>query len=166
MGFFLNAQDVFDVAIEIERNGALFYRAAAAVVDEEASCRELLELAAMEENHEATFLALKNRLVGSTPDAEWFDPDGDAAQYLQQFAAGQVFDMRASSPPVLTAHMPLRDVIEFAVRRERESVVFYVGLKEAVLDPADKVRIETIVREEMGHITLLGRKLALFVQRT
>jgi rubrerythrin len=166
MSFFFNARDIFEIAIEIERNGATFYRNAAAIMNEDAERRELLELAAMEDQHELTFMALKKRLIGDHPDTEWFNAENEAAQYLQYFAAGQIFDMRAALPPALSPNTPMREVLEFAVQRERESVVFYVGLKDAVQDPADKLRIETIVREEMGHITLLGRKLAVFARRS
>lgn len=73
--------------------------------------------------------------------------------------------MRAAVPPALAPNVSMRDVLAFAIQRERESVVFYTGLKDAVPDAADKLRIETIIREEMGHITLLGRKLAVFAQK-
>ncbi|HPC15819.1 MAG TPA: ferritin family protein [Candidatus Hydrogenedentes bacterium] len=165
MGLFFDAKDIFEIAIEIERNGAVFYRNAAAVMSDEVTKRELLELAAMEDQHEHTFAALMARVVGNAPDAEWFNADSDAAQYLQHFASGQIFDMRAAVPPALAPNVSMRDVLAFAIQRERESVVFYTGLKDAVPDAADKLRIETIIREEMGHITLLGRKLAVFAQK-
>ncbi len=165
MGFFFNAQDIFEIAIEIERNGATFYRNAAAVMTEDAERRELLELAAMEDQHEIVFSALAKRLIGEHPDTEWFNAQNEAAEYLQSFAAGQIFDMRAAQPPALTSKTPMRTVIEFAIQRELESVAFYTGLKDAVPDAANKLLIEKIIREEMGHITLLGRKLAVFARR-
>lgn len=165
MGIFFNAQDIFEIAIEIERNGAKFYRDAAAVINDDAARRELQALAAMEDQHEHVFMELRENLIGNEPDPEWFSADSAAAQYLQYFASGQIFDMRAGSPPALAPNMPLREILSYAVQRERESVVFYTGLKEAVQDPLDKLRIETIIREEMGHITLLGRKLAAFAER-
>lgn len=82
MGLFFDAKDIFEIAIEIERNGAVFYRNAAAVMSDEVTKRELLELAAMEDQHEHTFAALMARVVGNAPDAEWFNADSDAAQYL------------------------------------------------------------------------------------
>jgi len=165
MGLFFDAKDIFEIAIEIERNGAAFYRNAAAVMSEDSTRRELLELAGMEDQHERTFEALMARIAGNAPDAEWFNADNEAAQYLQNFASGQIFDMRAAAPPTLSPSILLRDVLDFAVQRERESVVFYTGLKDAVPDASDKLRIETIIREEMGHITLLGRKLAAFARK-
>ena len=70
-----NADEIFEMAGQIERNGARFYRKAAERADGE--CREmLLRLAAKEEDHERTFAAMRAELGPQQPTT--FDPDNEA----------------------------------------------------------------------------------------
>ena len=75
MGMPFNADEVFEMAEQIERNGAKFYRAAAKKFP---SLRDvLLELAAMEDDHEKTFAAMRGQLSAGEPaiGEPVFDPD-------------------------------------------------------------------------------------------
>jgi rubrerythrin len=47
-----------------------------------------------------------------------------------------------------------------AVGAEMNSVVFYTGLKELVPSELARDRVETIIKEEMGHLVILKLKLA------
>ena len=84
------------------------------------------------------------------------DPDGQAAAYLRAFAAGEVFDLEADPARMLGAAPTLPGILAEAIRLEKESVVFYAGIREVV--PADFGRdgIDRIIREELGHIAVLG----------
>ncbi|MCK5100356.1 MAG: rubrerythrin, partial [Desulfobacteraceae bacterium] len=59
-----NANDIFEMAIKIEQNGAKFYRDAADKVEGEENKQFLLELATMEDGHEATFASMQKELKG------------------------------------------------------------------------------------------------------
>ena len=65
MGNEFNANDIFEIAKQIEINGAKFYREAANRVDEDAHKQFLLGLAEMEDSHEQTFIDMQKEL-GST----------------------------------------------------------------------------------------------------
>ena len=58
MGFSFNADEMFEMAERIERNGAKFYRTAAAAVSEASVRGRLAELAAWEDEHEKAFAAI------------------------------------------------------------------------------------------------------------
>ncbi len=159
MGMLFTAADAFEIAIEIERNGAKFYRNAAERTEDESARHELLELAAMEDSHEVVFTQLMRGLVGENVDQTWFDPDSDAVQYLQNFAAGQVFDMTKDLSEQLEPKADLKAVLELALQRERDSVVFFLGIKEMVPSARGGIKIESIIKEEMSHIALISKRL-------
>jgi rubrerythrin len=46
-----------------------------------------------------------------------------------------------------------------AIGIERDSIDFYVGLKEAVSHRAGKDKVEDIIKEEMRHIVILDQSL-------
>ena len=67
MRYDFNADEIFEMAEQMERNGEKFYKDAAATIGDEAHKKLLLNLAAMEVDHEKTFKAL-NAYLESAPD--------------------------------------------------------------------------------------------------
>jgi len=46
-----------------------------------------------------------------------------------------------------------------AIGLERDSIAFYVGIKEAISRRAGKDKVEDIIKEEIGHIAILKKQL-------
>ncbi len=157
MGMPFNADEVFEMAEQIERNGAKFYRAAAENFPDVSQI--FLDLAAMEDKHLKTFAAMREELSDSESDPPVFDPYEEAQMYLQVMADGYVFDMNTDLVEQLSGCKTPEDVLKMAIGVERDSIVFYVGLKESVSQRAGKDKVEAIIREEVGHIAILKKKL-------
>ena len=157
MGIPFNADEVFEMAEQIERNGAKFYRAAAVKFPE---VRQVLsDLAAMEDEHEKTFAAMRAELSGTEMEPPVFDPDGQAQMYLRAMADEYVFDIKTDPLEQLAGQETPEDVLKMAIGLEKDSIAFYVGLKESVSRKAGKDKVEAIIKEEMGHIVTLSQKL-------
>ena len=152
-----NADEIFEMAEQIERNGAKFYRAAAKKIP--AAKQALLELASMEDQHLKTFMDMRAKLSAAEQEPLVFDPDGQAQMYLRVMANGHVFDVKTDSAKQLTAKQTAQDILRVAIGLEKDSVVFYTGLKECVSRKAGKDRVEAIIAEEMGHIGTISRML-------
>ena len=157
MGMPFNADEVFEMAEQIERNGGKFYRAAAEKFP--AVGKVLLGLAAMEDEHLKTFADMRAELSGTELDDPVFDPDGQAQMYLRVMADGNVFDVKVDPVELLATKNTPEDVLTMAIGVERDSIAFYVGLKEAVSRKAGKDKVDDIIKEEMGHIVTLNEKL-------
>jgi rubrerythrin len=152
-----NADEVFEMAEQIERNGGKFYRAAAEKFP--AMSEVLLDLAAMEDEHLKTFTNMRAELSGTEVEEPVFDPDGQAQMYLRVMADGHVFDVKTDPAEKLANKDTPEEVLKMAIGLERDSIAFYVGLKEAVSRKAGKEKVEDIIKEEMGHIVTLNEKL-------
>jgi rubrerythrin len=149
--------EIFAMAQEIERQGAQFYRKAsekAALADMRAL---LLELAAMEDDHEKTFASLKAELP--LQEGREAPQDEEAAQYLQAWADGHVFDPKTAPSQQLTGKETKEEILGMAIGLEKDSIAFYVGIKQAIPPEWGQAKIDTIIKEEMGHIRLLDHKL-------
>ena len=153
MSYDFNADDVFEMAEQIERNGAVFYRQAAANVLEEDARAFLLDLAAMEDNHETTFTEMRKKLSEKEKSATVFDPDGEAAGYLKALADTRIFFEKEIDTTSMQA------ILKAAILAEKDSIVFYLGMKEMVPDELGQSRLDAIIKEEMSHINLLSRRL-------
>ena len=160
MSFEFNADEILEMAQHIERNGARFYRRAAELV-EEAAIRKLLEdLAAWEDGHERAFVTMRADLAAQEREPQVFDPEHEISMYLRAVADGHVFDARVDPADTLTGRESAEDILRMAIGQEKDSIVFYTGLKEMISQTAGKERIEAIIKEEMGHIGFLNREIA------
>lgn len=162
MGITFNAFEIFEIAEQIERNGVKFYRKAAKSISDRSLRRALLELADMEAEHEQTFADMRKRLSDERRELRLFDPENEAALYLQAMADGHVFDLRKDPAESLTGAETTEDILKWAIEAEKDSIVFYLGLKDFVPVEAGKDKVEAIIKEEMGHITVLNRKWPTF----
>ena len=160
MSFEFNADEILEMAQHIERNGARFYRRAAELV-EEAAIRKLLEdLAVWEDGHERVFATMRADLADQEREPRVFDPEHEISMYLRAMADGHVFDARVDPVDTLTGRESAEDILRMAIGQEKDSIVFYTGLKEMISQTAGKERIEAIIKEEMGHIGFLNREIA------
>lgn len=159
MSIRFNADEIFEMALQIERNGAAFYRRAAEIVPAGKNRDLLLGLAKKEEEHEATFAAMRSLLSGPETEAPVFDPEGEAALYLRALANREVFDVRADETAALTGRETFEQILRSAIGKEKDSIVFYLGLVDLVPEKLGKGRIDGIIREEMRHMRILSDEL-------
>lgn len=159
MGIKFNADEVFEMAEEMERNGAKFYRKAAEECSSVKSRQTLLDLAAMEDEHEKTFASIRANLTAQETAKTVFDPDNQAALYLKAFADGHVFDVKEEPCDRLTGRETMEDVLRIAIGLERDSIAFYLGIKASVPERMGRDKVEAIIQEEMSHVTLLSNQL-------
>jgi rubrerythrin len=153
MGIDFNADEIFEIAQIIERNGAEFYRSASEKIIETDKKKLLIQLAEMEEEHEQTFKNLRSKLSENEKIMTTFDPDGDSERYLRALADTRVFyEIKLETPS-------LKEILKTAITAEKDSIVFYLGMKDVVPAHLGKDKLDEIIKEEMGHIRLLSKEL-------
>jgi rubrerythrin len=153
MSYDFNADDVFEMAEQIERNGASFYRKAAAGVTDADAKNFLLSLAAMEDDHEKTFAAMRKKLTATEKARTVFDPENETASYLKALADTRIFFKKEIDTSSLSA------ILKDAILAEKDSIVFYLGMKDLVPESLGQSRLDTIIKEEMAHIKMLSHRL-------
>ncbi|MCP4752834.1 MAG: ferritin family protein [Proteobacteria bacterium] len=148
-----NAKEILEMAEIIEQNGYKFYRKAADAVEDPDIKSFLQELADMEVAHEKTFANLKTKLSGQEKADVVFDPYDETALYIQALADTRVFyekEIDTSSA---------QEVLKAAITAEKDSIVFYLGMKDLVPEEYGKDKIDNIIKEEMKHIRIISNKL-------
>jgi len=164
MAINFNADEIFRIAEEIERNGARFYTLAAEQSKNPSTRGFFAQLASMEKEHEKTFSSLRSKLTAQEKEPVTFDPNGEAVQYLKALADVSVVDDKAKNAFALAQNLSEGEgfvkVLRAAIDLEKESVVFYLGIKEMVPAQLGRERVDAIIREETSHIRLLAGRLA------
>lgn len=153
---FFNGDEVFEIAEQIERNGAAFYRKAADGATDIPVRQLFHKLALMEQDHEATFGALRAQLVGPSGPAEWTDADQDAVSYLRALAGSTVF---GANPDAIRGGETPDEVLRIAIGFEKDAIAYYAGLREALPAAVDPAPLDALIREEMRHVTMLTAAL-------
>lgn len=154
MSFVFNADEIFEMALQIERNGEKFYRESAKRI-KDSDARDLLtKLADMEIEHQKVFQGMRTALTPADQKAMTSDPNNEAGLYLASLANTKVFfekDIDTSQ---------IQGIFKSALAAEKDSIAFYLGMKDLVPTGSGRDKIEEIIREEMRHVRLLGEKLA------
>lgn len=153
MQYDFNANEILQMAEQLERNGAAFYRKSIEKIQDPAGKELLLSLAEMEDQHEKTFADLRSKLTASEKAQTVFDPEGETVRYLKALADSKVFFEKT----IDTDNM--EGILKEAITAEKDSILFYLGLKDAVPEALGKDKIDAVIKEEMSHINLLTREL-------
>jgi rubrerythrin len=156
MSYDFNANEIFEMAEQMERNGAAFYRKAAEAAANDRNREMLLKLADMEDEHEKTFKALRSELNSSEKESTVFDPQGESALYLRALVDTRVFFKKEID---VTS---MKEIFKEALTAEKDSIVFYLGMKNMVPEKLGKTRLDDIIKEEMEHIKIIGKELSAF----
>ncbi len=155
----LTADEVFGIGVEIEKNGSEFYSAVAAKAAGAEIKNLLLDLATWETRHIETFMALRKRLPPEALNENLYDPNDEIGMYLKVTADTHVFIKNSNIEKlVATCKTPL-DILNIAMSFEKDSVVFYSLVREAVGIANGRGDVEKIIHEELLHIGYITREL-------
>ena len=132
MDYNFTADEIFEVAIRIEANGASFYRKAGASQSDDSNRTFLEQLADMEDHHQMTFEKMRKDLKSHEKQATVFDPNQETAQYLAAMADTHGGEGSPKAADALTGDESIQQIIDIAIGLEKESSLFYLGLKDFV----------------------------------
>jgi len=151
-----NAEEVLEMAAQIETKGAKFYRKAA---KHNVAGRELLlQIASQEEVHHKIFADMRNALAPGEKGG--YDPCGETDMYVKAMVDGFAFEVNKDPAEVLTGKESLSDILKMAIQMEKDSIVFYLGLKQMVPPAFGAKKLDAVIQEEMTHIAWLSNKRA------
>src|SRR3989339_1491220 len=102
MGVSFTAFEIFEIAEQIERNGAKFYRKAAEKTADKSMRHFFSQLAEMEDNHEKVFAEMRKLLSDDARDTMVFDPDNEMVYYLKAMATSAGWEGKVSPRLELT----------------------------------------------------------------
>ena len=85
-----------------------------------------------------------------------FDPNDESSQYLAAMADTHGGEGSPTAADALTGKEALKEVIDIAIGLEKESILFYLGLKDFVPPKFGQDKLDEIIAEERRHIIQLN----------
>lgn len=156
MMYDFNAAEVFKMAVRIEEGGAAFYRKAAQLQTDEANKKFLEKMAAMEDTHKSSFLKMSADVTEAEKTEQVFDPNGEAEMYLAAMADTHGGEGSPTAADALTGKESMEEIIKTAIGLEKESILFYLGVKDMVPPKFGQSKVDAIIEEERKHVIQLS----------
>lgn len=150
--------EVLDIAQQIERNGVAFYEKAVELFDKPTPRVIFRTLAQRETEHEKIFAQMKEGLIER--GFAQADETAESGSLSPESMAGlAVFGISKNPTEQLTGKETVAEIIRVAIENEKNSVVFYTGMKDFVADEMSSRTITGVIHEEMRHIRMLSESL-------
>lgn len=153
-----NAIEVFEIAEQIERNGAAFYHKAAELFEDSDVGELFTRLADWEVKHEAVLADMRKALAAQPAELLTFDPE-ETPLDAKAMAGLASFGLQTDPSRELAGCKTRADALKLALQKEKDTVVYYTGLKEFVRLAAVRDEISDIIREELRHIRIVNQSL-------
>jgi rubrerythrin len=153
MGNIFTGSEVVEIGIQIERNGRDFYNTLVKQSNSKKAQDIFKYLAQEEEKHVKAFQGILDK----TQKYEALGLDADQYYAYMNALSGEYIFTRANTGEEVARKMKSdREAIDMGIKFEKDSIVFYVGIKKVVPD-YDREIIDELVAQEQNHLRqLLG----------
>lgn len=150
-----SVDEIIEMAVLIEKSGWTFYDNALKKKKLDPKARELLEkLKDQEGQHEAFFKSILNEkdleLTSYGADQELVN------DYLRAIINYQIFNSPDSAIRAVEQSKDELELIKTAISFEKDTLLYFQGIKDVIKDSEAKNILERIILEEFSHILLLS----------
>ncbi|MBF0525628.1 MAG: ferritin family protein [Deltaproteobacteria bacterium] len=154
-----NANEVFQMAIEIEENGKAFYDQAGQKITDP-QVKELFAALAQEEvSHKARFISLKDKLPATAAGQTVYDPEKEIDLYLKMMADLNVFRTDKKMADQVAGIKSAADAVHLAMQFEKDSIIFFLTMQDDTEEAQGRQLIGQLVKEEQQHLKRLSMQL-------
>ncbi|KJS14921.1 MAG: rubrerythrin [Peptococcaceae bacterium BRH_c4b] len=143
--------EIVKLAVEIEKNGRLFYEKALAKVDDPDAKRTFIYLAEEEARHVKDFEKLGESLARDVVPNESYV--GEYRDYIKSIIDSHVFNLHKVKD-LVDGIQTFREALAIAFRFEKDSIMIFQEFKNMV-DDTGKDIIEKLIQQEKEHISKL-----------
>jgi rubrerythrin len=139
--------DVVEIAIRIEENGENFYRYAVQLAKDEDTKKIFMNLAEAEVHHKRTFEKIFAVMAKEALPETY---DGEYAAYLHNYVDNSIIFKKDVMETEMAKVKDVLAAIDFAIRRELDSILYYHEIKPLVPVSEHGV-IDDVIDEERKH---------------
>jgi rubrerythrin len=151
MGIFFSGRELIEIAIGIEKNGATFYNSLAGSTKNPEAKGTYKYLADQEKEHAAVFRKMLSLASEYKPPETYTE---DYKRYLKALVDSLVFTDDKVTLETAKKVKSDAEAIQVGVGAEKDSILFYMEVKELVR-PAERKVVKKIIEEERSHLRQL-----------
>ncbi|MFC1666501.1 ferritin family protein [Candidatus Omnitrophota bacterium] len=152
MGNIFSGSEVVEIGIQIEKNGRDFYNVLSAQSKNEKAKDIFKHLASEEERHIASFQKVLDSVKKYEPQEAF---PGEYFAYMNSLASEHVFTKKDKGIEMAKGAKSDKEAIELGIGFEKDSIVFYEGMKKVAPEHELKV-IGGLIAQEQEHLKKLS----------
>jgi len=144
--------EIVEFGVQIEKNGRDFYQTLAKAMKAQ-KVKEMFDyLAGEEEKHIAVFKKILDSVEKYEPPEAY---PGEYFAYMSALASDYVFTQKDKGTEIAKKVKNDREAIEMGIGFEKDSILFYEGMKK-VTPEYDRKIVDELIWQEQGHLRLLS----------
>jgi rubrerythrin len=152
MSIYFSANEVLDVAMGIEKNGAAFYEAMSQKTQDKDTRAIYDYLVSEEKKHLTTFQNMKNSSGNYNPPESY---PGEYMEYLKSLIDNAVFTDETRAKEKAAETTDELEALDIGIQAEKDSILFYSEIQN-IVTKRDREVIYNIVHEEKTHLRQLS----------
>lgn len=151
MANIFSGSEIVELGVVIEKNGKDFYETVSSGSKNEAVKKLFKYLAGEEEKHIITF----EKILVATEKYEPVESyTGEYLSYMRALAAECVFTKKNNGRETAKKIKSDKEAVELGIGFEKDSIVFYEGMKKVVPEYDHKI-VNALIAQEQSHLTQL-----------
>ncbi len=151
MGNVFAGSEIVEIGIQIEKNGKDFYEALTGKAKSKKAGEIFKYLAEEEARHIAAFRKILDGIEKyEAPEAY----PGEYVEYMNALAGEYIFTQKGKGKDAAEKARSDRDAVSLGIGFEKDSIIFYEGMKGVVPEYDHKV-IDGLIKQEQMHLKKL-----------
>jgi rubrerythrin len=156
MSIAFSADEVFEMAMDIERNGEAYYRKASELSKEPKIKTIFSDLMKQEQQHYATFKGLRDKLPPRASLPTVADPDSEEYLYLDALVKSRLFNTVHEAEALAAKTANALEALRAALGFEKDTVLFFQMMKGMTDERLGRSEIDRLIEEEHNHIVRIS----------
>ncbi len=159
MGINFNADEVFEMGMDVEKNGEAYYNKAAELATDPQVKKVFEYLAGEEKNHWNTFKKLREGLSGDMAAPTVIDSDGVNELYLDALVKSRLFSSEKEAELLAEKAKDAIEALNIALIFEKDTILFFSMMKSMTREDLGADKIDLLIAEEQKHIIRIAKEI-------
>jgi rubrerythrin len=159
MGISFSADEVFEMAMDIEKNGEAFYRKATSLAKDAGVKAVLTELMKQEQQHYVTFKSLRDNLPPKTSLPTYADPESEEYLYLETLVKSRMFGNVREAEALATKVGNEIEALKAALTFEKDTILFFQAMQRMTDERLGRGEVDRIIEEEHRHVVRISQAI-------
>ncbi len=151
-----SADEVFEMGMDIERNGEAYYRKAAELSKDARIKAVFADLMQQEGIHYTVFKGLRENLPPRATLPTVADPESEEYLYLDALVKSRLFTSVREAEAVAAGVKSAIEALRAALVFEKDTVLFFQSMKSMTDERLGKGEIDRLIEEEYRHIVRIS----------
>jgi len=151
MGNIFAASEIVELGIQIEKNGYDFYNTLVKQTKNKKAQDVFKYLASEEEKHVAVFKKILDKTEKYEPPKIYSD---EYLAYMNALAGEYIFTQKDQGELIAKKIKSDAQAVDTGIKFEKDSIIFYEGIKKAVPEYDHRI-IEELIQQEQNHLKQL-----------